>query len=174
MLPTQDPGLRALGLLEKLYDRHAAALHRFALSMLGSREDAEDLLQALWLRLAERARLILAAEDPVAYLWTTARHLIKSRLRRRFLEGLFSAVPETALEEHLIPEPSVDLDAQRDLARAVGRLKPRFREAVLMVAIEGHTLEEAARLLGIPRGTVASRYHSGIKSLRLFFDRGER
>lgn len=153
--------------LAALYDRHAAGIYRFCLGMLGRREDAEDAVQGLWVKLAKSPAPVLGADDTGAYLWTVARNLVKSRLRRRALELLWTRPqdPDAALLLAGRDEGPAS-DRRRDLARAVGRLRPRLREVVLLVGIEGHTLEEAAARLDIPRGTAASRYHAAVEKLR--------
>lgn len=156
-----------LAALAALYDRHAAGIYRFGLGMLGRREDAEDAVQALWLQLAKSPAAIFGADDQQAYLWAVARNLVKSRLRRRALEFFWTPARDPDAEQLLAGEDEGPAgDRRRDLARAVARLKPRLREVVLLVGIEGHTLEEAAARLGIPRGTAASRYHAALEKLR--------
>ncbi len=156
--------------LERLYDDHAAGIYRFYLGMFGRREDAEDAVQALWLKLAHRPEPILAAEDAKAYLWAIARNLLISRLRRRALERFFTPALVEPIAELLAAEEDAGRvsEARHDLARAVAQLRPRLRSVLLLVGIEGYTLEEAAALLAIPRGTAASRYHAATLKLREF------
>lgn len=151
--------------LAALYDDYAAGIYRFCLGMLGRREDAEDAVQSLWLKLARSPGMLAAAADPQAYLWAVARNLVKSRLRRRALEFLWTPALDDPAELLLAGEAAPD-DRRRDLVRAVAKLRPRLREVVLLVGIEGHTLEEAALRLDIPRGTAASRYHAALEKLR--------
>ena len=154
--------------LARLYDDFAPGIYRFCLGMLGKREDAEDAVQGLWLKLARDPQPWLAALEPRAYLWAMARNLVKSRLRRRALEWLWTPALDPDTEDQLVADEGRGLDpaTRRDLFRAVRRLRPRLREVVLLVGIEGHTLEEAAALLDIPRGTAASRYHAATQKLR--------
>lgn len=157
--------------LAGLYDQYAAGIYRFCLGMLGRREDAEDAVQGLWLKLARNPAATLGAADPKAYLWAVARNLVRSRLRRRSLELFWTPrLDEPAAAEILAPGPEEGgLAAERRLALAgaIARLRPRLREVLLLVGIEGHTLEEAALRLAIPRGTAASRYHAAMEKLRL-------
>lgn len=154
--------------LTRLYDEHAAAIYRFCLGMLGRREDAEDTIQGLWLKLARDPSSFFAALDPKAYLWAMARNLVRSRLRRRALEWLWTPAldPDTVEQISAADESRLDPATRRDLFRAVSQLRPRLREVVLLVGIEGHTLEEAAALLDIPRGTAASRFYAATQKLR--------
>lgn len=154
--------------LSRLYDEHAAGIYRFCLGMFGRKEDAEDAIQALWLQLAKNPGATLAATEPAAYLWAIARNLVKSRLRRRALEFFWTPAPADPAELLAVAEGPADAsaEARRELARAVAKLRPRLRELVLLVGIEGFTLEEAAARLSIPRGTAASRYHAATVKLR--------
>ena len=154
-------------ILEHLYDEHGAGVYRWAAGMLSSREDAEDLVQAIWLRLADRKDHLQGIENLEAYLWQTARNAIHSRLRRRRLERWFTPAFQDEAEPppSLLHSDSVSLEVRRDLERTLARLSPRVRSAVVMVGLVGWTLEEAAERLGIPRGTVASRYHRGLRQL---------
>ena len=126
-----------LATLEALYDEHAGDLYRWMLGMLGRREEAEDAVQAVYLKLARQADRLTEVRDLPAYLWTAARHHVRSVLRRRALERLWT--------------PALD-DETVDLL-------PTAKNA-------GCTVDEAGRRLGIPRGTAASRYSAALDRLR--------
>lgn len=160
---THDP----LHTLERLYDGHAETMYRWAVGMLGRREEAEDAIQAVWLKLARDPERLRGVHDLPAYGWKALRHHVNSVLRRRMLERLWTP-PLDEGDEILLEatDPAISDDTRRDLTRAVRRLKPRFRAIVLLVGFAGCTLEEAASRLGIPRGTAASRYHTAIRTLR--------
>ena len=166
MLGTVDPQQR----LESLYDAHAGGIHRWCRGMLGRREDADDAIQAIWLKLARQPRRLDRVANLSAYLWTIARNHVHSVLRRRALERLWTPSQEEHAEDGLVPDPSSDIseEERRDVLVAVSKLKPRFRSVVLLVAFEGCTLEETGERLGIPRGTAASRYHSALQKLQNF------
>ena len=154
--------------LEALYDSHAGGIHRWCRGMLGRREDADDAIQAIWLKLARQAHRLDHVTDFSAYLWRVARNHVNSVLRRRALERLWTPPREDSDEDDVTLEPSSGIsdDERRDLLRAVSRLKPRFKSVVLLVAFEGCTLEETADRLAIPRGTAASRYHTALQKLQ--------
>lgn len=156
-------------LLTALYDRHAPAMHRWVVGMLGRREDAEDAVHAVWLKLAQRPTRLAEIEDLPAYAWKAVRHHVNSALRRRALERLWTPpLDEDALDKSTVaPIPVISTDELRDLSRAVHKLRPRLRAVVLLVGVAGYTLEEAGRRLGVPRGTAASRYHTAIQKLKL-------
>jgi RNA polymerase sigma-70 factor (ECF subfamily) len=157
---------RALEVLEGLYDECGEAVYRYALGMLGSREDAEDLVQTVWLQLARRADRLDEIRDLEAYVWTAARNQIKTVYRARSRDrsvGFDPEVLETFPEDADAGTPPGEI---RDMERAIRNLSRKHREAVVLVGIEGLTLDETAGRLGIPRGTVASRYRAAVKKMR--------
>ncbi len=154
----------SLNALEGLYDAHGEAVYRYVLGMLGRREDAEDAVQSIWLKLA-RARLDRAA-DLEAYLWTAVRNLVATAGRRRAL-GLQRIADWT--EPEMLPaaeNPEVPRDRLRDVERALLRLPAKQRQVVVLVGLQGFTLKEASERLGIPAGTAASRFRNGVAKLR--------
>ena len=159
-----DPSA-TLEALEALYDLHAEAIYRYVLGMLGRREDAEDAVQTIWLKLA-RSRLE-SVRDPQAYLWTAARHHVRTAGRRRLraLDRSFES-----LEPEMLPaaeNPGLEPEQRRDIQHAIGRLPARLREMVVLVGFGGLTLREASARLDIPIGTAASRYRRAVENLRI-------
>ena len=157
-----------LATLEALYDEHSGDIYRWMLGMLGRREEAEDAVQAVYLKLARRADRLTEVSDLPAYLWTAARHHVRSVLRRRALERWRTPALDDETVD-LLPaakNPSVPVDELREVAQAVERLTPRLRAVVLLVGFAGCTVDEAGRRLGIPRGTAASRYSAALERLR--------
>ncbi len=154
-------------LLELLYDEHSAGIYRWALGMLGSRQEAEDAVQSVWVKLAGRTGRLQEVEAAAAYVWRTARNQVTSRLRRRRLETWWTPRLDEGREDELpaVVGEGVSADERRDLVRGISELRPRFRAVVVLVGLAGFTLEEAAERLEIPRGTAASRYHTAVARL---------
>jgi RNA polymerase sigma-70 factor (ECF subfamily) len=157
---------RALEVLEGLYDECGEAVYRYALGMLGTREDAEDLVQTVWLRLVRQADRLSEIRDIKAYVWTAARNQVKTVYRTRGRDRLVGQEPKFLEQVSADENPEIAPDEIRDMERAVRCLARKHREVVLLVGIEGLTLDEAAGRLGIPRGTVASRYRAAVKKMR--------
>ena len=153
---TDDP-------LARLYDEHAAPVYRYLLAMLGRREDAEDVLQTVWMNLCRR---MPADADANAYLWRTARN----EARRHFTRGRRRARHETgeaALE--MLPaeiNPHVVNGQRVALVAALGKLPFKQREAVVLMAFEGLTAREAAQRMGASENTAASRYRLALAKLK--------
>jgi RNA polymerase sigma-70 factor (ECF subfamily) len=168
------PGQRAF---EELLAANLDSLHRTALRLCGGRtEEAEDLLQESVLRtFAKRDKL----RDPRAgrsWLFTTLvrTHLNRIRSERRRRETLESDFDERQFEAALagwdrseMPDERLDRDATRAAVRAaVDGLDPELREVLLLTDLEDFSHREAAAILEIPEGTVASRLFRARAALR--------
>ncbi|GAB2929113.1 sigma-70 family RNA polymerase sigma factor [Micromonospora polyrhachis] len=155
-------------LLRALHDEHAEALYAHALRLVhGDRQRAEDLVQETLLRAWRHPGAMDPSRGSVrAWLFTTARNLAIDAWRR-------SAVRVGEVVTDQLPEPPQSVDeADRAVeawmvAEALSRLSPAHREVLVECFYQGRSVGEAASRLGIPPGTVKSRMHYALRSLRL-------
>ncbi|TYC22116.1 sigma-70 family RNA polymerase sigma factor [Micromonospora sp. MP36] len=155
-------------LLRALHDEHADALFAHALRLVnGDRTRAEDLVQETLLRAWRHPESLDPARGSVrAWLFTTARNLAIDAWRRRS-----SRVGEIYTDD--LPEPSETVDETEraveawTVAEALNRLSPTHREVLVECFYQGRSVAEAAARLGVPPGTVKSRTHYALRSLRL-------
>jgi RNA polymerase sigma-70 factor (ECF subfamily) len=61
--------------------------------------------------------------------------------------------------------PSADLEAQMDIAKAVGRLSPKLRAAIFLHYYEDQTLKQVGAGLGIPESTVKTQLYAALRRL---------
>ena len=128
-------------------------LFNFLARLSRRREVAEDLVEETWLRLVARAAHLQADTRLGPWLFTVARNLYVSYRRSRMLEdahavgliGLWPSgwTPPTPLDV------AVASEAGRRLEAAIGALPVAYREAVLLVLVEGLRPSEAASVCGI-------------------------
>jgi RNA polymerase sigma-70 factor (ECF subfamily) len=152
--------------LNELYDRYGEKMYHYLALRLGSMEDAEDVLQETFCRLARYSVRWALVRNPKAFVFGVLRneanrHLAK-RLKRRAeeasnpgnMDGLASVIegPEEAL-------PAL-------LARALSGLPDEQREVIVLKIFEGFSFKEIAAVCDIPVNTAASRYRYGIEKLR--------
>jgi RNA polymerase sigma-70 factor, ECF subfamily len=147
-------------LVDGLYAEHAAALHAYAQRLLaGDRFQAEDVVQETFLRAWRNGRrLSVASARP--WLFTVARRIVIDRYRRR--------EPEPT-ERRSAPGASDDLEQALlswDVAAAFRTLSADHRAVLLEVHYRDRSIAEAARVLGIPEGTVKSRTYYALHALR--------
>jgi cobalt-zinc-cadmium efflux system membrane fusion protein len=149
---------------EVLVWRHAALVWQAARRLLPRPEDAEDVFQATFLALARKAGAIRRPGALAGWLYRVA---YRAALRVQ------AAAPRTAPGSRVAELPAADTAdeaAWRELRPVlddeINRLPEKYRVAVVLCYLEGRTLEEAARLLGCPRGTVSSRLAGARERLR--------
>jgi RNA polymerase sigma-70 factor (ECF subfamily) len=137
-------------------DVHAAfnaRLYNFLARLSNRRDVAEDLLEETWLRLVVHAARLRPDTRLGPWLFTVARNLHTSYCRSRLLEdshapGLLGLWPHGSAG----PSPFEAAEAsevQRRLATALASLPTAYREALLLVALEGLRPSEAAQVCGI-------------------------
>lgn len=151
----------------ELYDAYADRLHHYLALRLGSRHDADDVLQETFVRLARTRKRLSEVENLVAYVFTIARNeaarLAARRSRRRESRaGLAGSL--------LFREAAGDDAGAREtaelVAAALDRLRPEGREVIELKTYAGLTFREIAEVTGLPQGTVATRYRTAIGRLR--------
>jgi RNA polymerase sigma-70 factor (ECF subfamily) len=146
--------------LAELYDAHSKPLYHYALSLLQSRSDAEDVLHNVMIRLLDLAlRKELKIENLKTYLFRSIRHeaLALARRRRTGEDKAKSIVPPTSNGLH-------PLDAAR-IHEALAELTSEQRDVVLLKIFGGLTFNEIAELIEEKLDTVASRYKYAVKKL---------
>ncbi|MGY2047810.1 sigma-70 family RNA polymerase sigma factor [Methylobacterium sp. JK268] len=130
-------------------------LRRYALSLTRHAAEADDLVQTTLLKAWEHRARFEPGTNLLAWLFTILRNGFVNGRRKHRLEvadpdGRHATdLAEPAGQDHRL--------AIRDLQAALDRLEPAFREALLLVAVEGLSYEAAAEVLGCPVGTVKSR-----------------
>lgn len=135
---------------------------RVARSITRDPHDAEDLVQDTMLR-AYRSIDRFDGRHPRAWLLTILRNAEINRHRRQRPSLLTAAqqdLPDPAADGGATAESAyVDLTFEAAVDDAFEHLSADFREVIELVDIGGLTYAEAARVAGIPEGTVMSRLH---------------
>ena len=152
-----------------LYDRYRLILFGLLLRILSSREEAEDVLQEVFLQVWRRAGDFDEQRGrPFTWLVTLARSRGIDRLRLLGArQRLTIAAGETATEDISDAVNDAFLAEQREIVtRALAELSEDQRRAVMLAYFEGLTQSEIATQLVIPLGTVKTRVRSGLIRLR--------
>jgi RNA polymerase sigma-70 factor (ECF subfamily) len=146
-----------------LYDSCADRLHRYLVGRLGSRDAASDVLQNAFLRAVKSRRRFRGVENPVAYLFQIARNeaMRAGRRRRGEVRSLESDEMFTATGDDY-----GELENGEMVTAALERLSAEDCEVVELKIFAGLTFREIADVVGLPQGTVATRYRRALESLR--------
>lgn len=153
-----------VGALGLLFDLTAARLVRYAETISGRREDAEDALQAAMIKIAQRPDRLAQADQPWAYFVKIVRNetlkLAESRRSRsRVVELLRTWVSRPRFWS--LP----DDDWREQIQTAVKRLPPEQAEVVILKIWEEMTFAEIGEVLGESPNTAASRYRYALGKL---------
>jgi RNA polymerase sigma factor (sigma-70 family) len=176
--PPDDPALLAAWCrgdaeaAQTLYERHGAALLRFAAAMLASRQAAEDVVHDTFVELLRRPERFDAGRGPLAaYLYGIARHRLARVARLSLRETPLAPEPGEGDEDDSPSQrgASDEPAAAEDLTEraqtiervraAVHDLPPAHREIVALCDLEELPYATVAAILDCPIGTVRSRLH---------------
>lgn len=145
-----------------LVERHRDRLWAVALRTVGEPEEAADALQDALISAFRRASSFRGDAQVTTWLHRIVVNACLDRLRRRTVRAV-SPLPEddsgAALEDDR--DDIGRREDQIEIARALAELPEAQREAILLVDVEGLSIEEAAAALGVPAGTVKSRCSRG-------------
>lgn len=171
----QENLIRAIGegdreAFHAFYEETARTVYSFILSLTGSPQEAEDMMQDTYLSVWTKAADYTPQGKPLAWVFTIARNLCYMRFREQKRQSPvdFDDLAETeegvycgSLE--LAPERSLLLDA-------LGRLGEQERQIVLLYALAGLKHREIADILRMPLATELSKYNRSMKRLREILD----
>jgi len=152
--------------------QHLDALHNLAVYLTRNGSEAEDLVQETYVRAMRFSHRFQPGTHLRAWLFQILRNTFLTfyRLRER----------ESALSEDGVPESEAPMfhdaphrdgesaGAHMDLDRALTKLPEEFKTPLLLAEVEGLALEDVARIMDCPVGTVKSRIFRAKERLRGF------
>jgi RNA polymerase sigma-70 factor (ECF subfamily) len=150
-----------------IYLAHRNELLNYAHRLLRDRASAEDLVQEAWLRFSSKAGESGDLAQPTRYLFTIVRNLAVDWLRRRSIH-LPQPIAIEAMANMPSDAPSAERilhfrDELRSLEKNLAGLPERTQVAFVLYRVEGRTLQEIARHLGVS----VPRVHKMIKDALL-------
>ena len=158
-IETSSPAAEAL---DELYRGHAAEVYRYAYAVLGNAADAEDVTQTTFvnaLRALERGE---RPRKPSNWLITIAHNIVRQRFRQ------LKARPTEVELDRDVPsaeQPEDDTPSIEELVRALQRIPPTQREALVMRELEGRAYKEIAEILGTSVGALETLLFRARRSL---------
>lgn len=149
---------------ENMIRRYYTTLCAFAGHIVKDKENAEDIVQELFVRLWIQRYDLSSIESLKDYLFISARNCSLTFLRsRKRLENHLKQIPLE--EEGNISTYVIEEENNRLLLEAIGLLPPRSSE-VIRLSLQGLKLEEIAGQMGISVNTVKSLKYEAIQKLR--------
>jgi RNA polymerase sigma-70 factor, ECF subfamily len=156
---------------EEIYDRYGDRMYQYLALRLGSPQDAEDILQETFCRLARYSLRWRFVRHPRAFVFRVLRNEFCRHLRRRMHDpktGRTQPDPESMVDPALFDGP--DERTVRLVSRALSELPEDQKEVVILKVYQGFTFKEIGGICGLSANTAASRYRYGIAKLREFME----
>ena len=154
-----------------LIEPHIPALRRYAFALLRDRDRADDLVQDTLERALSRWLLRRADGDVRAWLFTILRNLHVSRWRSDRRRGASVDLDEAAMPG--VPARQEAALEVHDVLAAIDQLPEEQKSLLLLVGVEDFSYGDAARILGMPIGTVMSRLSRARQRLRSLVETGK-
>ena len=139
-------------------------LYAYALSLTRSHQDAQDIMMETYLKIRAAAHLYKPQGKPLAWVFTIARNLARSRQRAAGREALFADIDQAELAF----DPGDRTDEALVLRAALRCLSEEERQIVVLHAVSGMKHRELAALLDLPLSTVLSKYTRALGKLRSY------
>lgn len=157
------------GAFEELYRLHAGRLYSLTLRMAGSAQDAEDLLQDVFLHAHRKLGSFRGDSSLGTWLYRVTMNYCLDYVRGRQVK---MGRATDSLDADTAPEPAAPaatvpaVISRIDLERAIARLPDGCRAAFLLHDVEGFEHQEVASILGVSIGTSKSQVHRARMKLR--------
>src|SRR6188508_470565 len=140
--------------IEALFRDHHELIYRTAYSVTGSKPDAEDVLQTIFLRLLPRGLPADHVKNPAGYLYRAAVNASLDMVRnhkRRNPDGR----ERTLVAVHPALQQVHDTEREGRVRDALAQLSPRAVEIVVLRYVHDYRDAEIAKMLGTSRGVIA-------------------
>ena len=156
--------------LAAAYDKYAGDLYGYCQSLLRDPNDAADAVQDTFVIAASKLGGLRDPERLRAWLFAILRNLHIDAYRQARRRGTEVEIDEVDHRETATRQEAA-LEA-RDVLAALEQLPEEQKSLLLLIGVEDFSYEEAARILGVPIGTVMSRLSRARQRLRSIVERG--
>ncbi len=159
--------------LAKLYDRYGRASYALAYKILGSVEEAEEVVLDVFSQIWQKAAsydISRSRADTWLFMLTRSRAIDRLRVLQRTFRATQACLEEAKIPSSaIIPEPIEDAmfkELSEQIKTALKQLPVEQRQAIELAYYQGLTCAAIATKTGIPTGTIKTRIRLGISKLR--------
>ena len=164
----------------ELYLRYQRRVLNFLYRMTGNRQVAEDLTHETFIRVVQHLPTYRPTGSVAGWIYRIAKNLALNRFRHEKVAGEIPLDQPLSLSEEEMerslgdiladtrPNPGEEAsrtDLESVVQKALSKISPPYREAVILCDIQGFSYKEAAEMLSCPIDTVASRLARGRSKL---------
>ena len=149
----------------ELYLQTQSAVYGFALSIMGNKHDAEDIMHDAYIRTYSAAASYKPMGKPLAWMLTIVRNLCYNKIKAgKVCEDISQYENYTGDQD--IYDASDAITDRQVLEQAMKVLEHEERQIVVLHALTGLKHREIAEILEIPTGTVLSKYNRALRKMR--------
>jgi RNA polymerase sigma-70 factor (ECF subfamily) len=153
-------------ILEELFQKYSVLIYRFILLMTGSKEEAEDLTQEVFIKAYKGLAGFKGEASYKTWLYSIARNITYDHYRRKRTIKFLKELAHMERKE-LVPEEILEMKEQTQLIyRAIMELKLPYREIIILRKIKGYQISETAAILGWTEGKVKTTLHRALTALK--------
>jgi RNA polymerase sigma-70 factor (ECF subfamily) len=152
--------------MQVLFARHHVRVYRFVVRLVRNEATAEDLISEVFLDVWRQAGSFEGRSAVTTWLLSIARFKALSALRRKPEQELDEETAEAIVDTADTPQTALEKKDKGEILReALGALSAEHREIVDLVYYHEKSVEEVARIVGIPEATVKTRMFYARKKL---------
>ncbi|PYI52401.1 RNA polymerase sigma factor [Paenibacillus flagellatus] len=150
---------------QNVYHNYQIPLQRYLMLRTGNENDAADIAQEAFIRLYEKQ---VKPETAKAWLFKTGYHLFVDqwRKKRRALHVPLESIPDMPMTGPSPEGLALGAELRTEIREALGELKPRDRQVLLMLAQRGLSYREIAEHIGCSENAVKTLVHRARKRMR--------
>jgi RNA polymerase sigma-70 factor (ECF subfamily) len=147
--------------LEETWLAHGEELFGYVLSWVRVKTDAEDVLQDVFLRLAQALAKGTIINNLRSYVYSIGRNeALRSIEKKKRIP-----VPSMELDSILVSAPQDLIDEEVTVSKSLMELPEEQREVIVLKLFQNFTFEEIGKITGVTLKTAASRYRYGIEKM---------
>ena len=147
----------------EIYEITRGGVYGLLFSYLKNAEDAEDLMQDTYVKIATSAHLYSSRGKPMAWIYTIARNLALMKLRK---STRITDIPDYEWDNITDVSDRFMSDDKLVLQAAMKHLSDNEIQIVMLHAVGGVKFREIAAVLDIPLATALSKYNRAMKKLQ--------
>jgi RNA polymerase sigma-70 factor (ECF subfamily) len=150
-----------------IVDLYSAQVYNHALSLLRSREDAEEATQDVFLKISKAIELFRGDAKLSTWIWRITANVCYTRLAKKRIDSESIDDVVSAVEDPHSLSAEIDRKESRRLINEALASVPQQQASILLLYyFEGMSYKEIAAVFNIPEGTVAIQLHRGRERLR--------